>query len=92
MLVSSQMSSDHVLGRVLTDGNVLEDLEMPSYFPAGLVSASIGCACGSQVPSHGQVDNVYIDCLDGADRLILSPCPLLFQSQEEEQTAEPQDP
>lgn len=67
------MSSDHVLGRVLTDRNVLEDLEMPSYFPAVLESASIGCACVSRVHSHGQVDIVYIDCVDGSDRLILSP-------------------
>lgn len=41
MLVSSQMSSDHVLGRVLTDGNVLEDLEMPSYFPAWSLLVSV---------------------------------------------------
>lgn len=67
------MSSDHVLGRVLTDGNVLEDLEMPSYFPAGSVSASLGCACLSRVPSHDQVGNVYIDYVDGTDRFILSP-------------------
>lgn len=35
------MSSDHVLGRVLTDGNVLEDLEMPSYFPAWSLLVSV---------------------------------------------------